>query len=354
MRRLIRRAVRLLLLLISLWSVGCGGRRGDADGLEQRSDTVAVTVMIAEPRDFVLWSIYYGTLAAQVEAQLTTGSGGRVEELNAGEGDTVAAGDILAGIDADEAVSSYQSARLEEKLAMENFQRAQRHRENGTVAPLEVEQARLEWLRARTRLLQASRTRKEALAIAPIDGVVTVRHIRLQEKLPAGVPTFTIVKSDTLKVAIGIRDDDITNVDVGAAAVVGVRAFPDRLWRGEVHSVAGDIDPQTRTYPCEVWIDNSDGALRPGLTARVRVAVLTFVQQVVVPNNAVVTEDRGHYLSVVEDGAAVRKPVRIGPSDSTRTVVLEGVEPGATVVVKGAPLVSTGTPVNITGRWREP
>jgi multidrug efflux pump subunit AcrA (membrane-fusion protein) len=136
--------------------------------------------------------------------------------------------------------------------------------------------------------------------------------------------------------------------------VIEVRAYPDRLWRGELRSVAGDIDPQTRTYPCEVWIDNRDGSLRPGLTARVRVAVFTFTRHVVVPNNAVVTEDQGHYLAVVENGTAVRKLVRIGPGDSTHTVILEGVEPGAAIIVKGAPLVSTGTPVNVIGKWEAP
>lgn len=350
------RLPKIVLFFFLFFFVICNqqqnGRSNEAT--EQTEGIIPVTVMKAAAREFTIWSSYYGTIQPRLEARLTSGSGGRVEAIYVEEGSKVDEGQSLARIDADEIVYAYRSARLNNKIALQNYERAKIHVQNGTISELAVEQARLQWLTARSQFLQAARQRKDALCITPISGVVTIRFIQMQQDVAPNAPTFTVAKTDTVKVTIGIHEEDITRIQKGAAAQVSLGTQAQQIWDGRLVSIAQDINPQQRTYEAEIVVGNSQGLLQPGLTARVLLTLQSFSDRVVVPNNAIVTEGDMHYVVTVSDSTAHRVPVTLGPADSTHTVLLDGITAGATIVVKGAHFVDDGTTVTIVGRSDAP
>ncbi len=104
------------------------------------------------------------------------------------------------------------------------------------------------------------------------------------------------------------------------------------------------LSPETRTAEVRVEVPNPEGALRPGMTARVRVVLGRREGVVTVPVEAVVRQGGRAVVFVVEDGVARARPVATGLSDGLR-VEVQGVRAGERVVVAGQESLRDGMPV---------
>lgn len=328
---------------------GCGknsnAKTADAAAAQ---DTIAVRIAVVRPTGFEVQGEYYGSISGRKEAQLIATGGGRVEALDAKEGDRVKAGQHLGKINADEAVNAYETAQLNVNIAKSNFDRLKMHLEQGNASELAVDQARLAWLNAKSALLQAERVRRGALCITPIDGIVLSRTINLYQELPPGTPTFTVSQNATMKVTVGIPENDIANVKVGNRAEVRFDLYPERKWEGKLVRLARQVSPQARTFDAEIHIPNKDRRLLSGLTARVLLTLDNLENAIVVPTDVIRTEKRENYVMTVRDNKARFSAVELGPSTESRTVITSGLSQGDTIIVGGQHLVSGGTPVRIT------
>ena len=98
----------------------------------------------------------------------------------------------------------------------------------------------------------------------------------------------------------------------------------------------------------EIEIDNRDGALLSGQTAQVTLALRTLSNVVIIPTRAVVVRGDEFSVFTVEDGFARRRPIRMGPADSTQSVVIEGLSGTETIVIEGMNRLTDGVPVAVT------
>ena len=189
--------------------------------------------------------------------------------------------------------------------------------------------------------------RDSQLAIAPIDGTVVRRHIQPHEDLEPGDPTFDIADMRRMLVTVGVPEADISGVrDLDRAEVV-FSAFPDRVFEGTPTSFARMRSDRTLTYEVEIEVDNADGEILSGQTARVRLALRHYPEVVVVPSSAVFIRNNQSYVMVVEGDTARELPVRTGVTNATETVILSGLEPGAQLVTEGFNRLADGAPVEI-------
>jgi RND family efflux transporter MFP subunit len=161
---------------------------------------------------------------------------------------------------------------------------------------------------------------------APFPGVVTARHVHPGHFLqPAagmhGTVLFTVVRSDVVRVFADIPEASADKAGVGTAAAVRVPALGGREFPGSVTRTAGVVDPATRTLRVEVDLANSDGALKPGLYATVRINA-EAADAIVLPAACVLPADETHYVYAVEDGKAVKYRVQLGRGDAGTVQVL--------------------------------
>jgi RND family efflux transporter MFP subunit len=328
---------------------GCGNKNATPEAVETNNavDTIPVKAITLQPRDFTVRGEYYGRVSGVEEARLVCAGGGRVEKLNVAEGAYVKAGQRLGDINADEAVNAYETAKLNEKIASDNHERLKAHLADGNASQLAVDQARLNWLNAKSALLKAATVRRGALCITPISGTVINRHVELYQELPPGSPTFTIAKLHTMKIGIGIPEHDIADVTIGNEAEVRFDLFPDRVWKAKLVRLAREISPQNRTFTAELHVGNKDGDLVSGLTAYVNLNLRSLSDQVVVPADAIRSEKKESFVMTVKNGRARYRAVELGPTNETHTVILSGLDAGERLIVGGQHLVSNGTPVTI-------
>ncbi|MFH2126723.1 MAG: efflux transporter periplasmic adaptor subunit, partial [Pseudomonadota bacterium] len=96
--------------------------------------------------------------------------------------------------------------------------------------------------------------------------------------------------------------------------------------------------------------DNSGGELVPNSYVKVFMETPETTRSVVLPQEAVMTDQKGEYVFVVTDkGVAQQRYVKLGDSVDGKRIVISGLKAGETVVVQGLQRVRPGQPVKTAG-----
>lgn len=112
---------------------------------------------------------------------------------------------------------------------------------------------------------------------SPVDGTVVSRNVTMGQTVAASfqTPTLFLIASDLkrMQVDTNVSESDIGGLRDGSPATFTVDAFPKRTFQGRVSQVRQS--PQTVqnivTFDVVVGVDNSDLALKPGMTAATRI-----------------------------------------------------------------------------------
>ncbi len=208
-----------------------------------------------------------------------------------------------------------------------------------SVAQAEIEQA--------SASLQSARLAQDSATIrAPWSGVVVSRGLDpgAYVTTSGGTPILWIADLDHVAVLVNITEAVMETIRRGAAAEIGLDAFPTRTFHGTVSRIAGGVDPDTRTVQVEIDLDNRDHALRPGMYARVRLSGVPR-RMFVVPLSALTTVGAQQFVWVVSDGKVSRRGVTIGATTASVVEITSGLSPDETIVFRGTELVREGGPV---------
>ncbi|RBP16767.1 membrane fusion protein (multidrug efflux system) [Roseiarcus fermentans] len=107
-----------------------------------------------------------------------------------------------------------------------------------------------EYMQAKAGLDDAERNLRNTKVLAPIDGVATqVSQIELGRVAAAGQPVFAVVSDKSLWVDGNPKESDMTYVREGQPASVTVDAFPGRVWKGTLCSIAPGTGAQFSILP---------------------------------------------------------------------------------------------------------
>lgn len=319
----------------------------------------------------------------QVEAVTTVLVGaeisGRIATVNVDYNDHVTAGQVMATFDrasleaqraqtnalvaAGRATTAQAKADLEQ--ARRNRVRADELFAQHAITATEHENAVTSALvtEARLRAAEAQLAAQEANAAvaktnldhsvirAPIDGVVITRNVDPGQTVASMLTTptlFTVAADLTrMEVVAAVDEGDIAGVKPEQLASFTVTAWPDRTFQGVVAEVrnAARIVQDVVSYDAVVSVDNADLALRPGMTASLRIRTGEAKDIDSVPNAALhftpPGEKRpasGDAVWVLDGDTPVLVPVEPGISDGEWTAVRSaGLSPGRQVLVDLTP-----------------
>ncbi len=115
--------------------------------------------------------------------------------------------------------------------------------------------------------------------VSPVDGTVVSRNVTMGQTVAASfqTPTLFLIATDLTKMQVdtNVSESDIGGIKDGNKALFTVDAFPKRTFDGAVTQVRQS--PQTVqnvvTYDVVVSVDNTDLALKPGMTAATRIVI---------------------------------------------------------------------------------
>jgi RND family efflux transporter MFP subunit len=182
--------------------------------------------------------------------------------------------------------------------------------------------------------------------VAPFDGVITQRNIDVGSLITAdaagGTSMFSLQQSDVIRVWVYVPQDDAFGVKPGVEAVIRVPAMPNLTAHGTVTRIADALQPGTRTLLTEVDVPNPDGALQPGVYCTVELKVPRTSPALVVPASAVIFNQDGMQVAVVENDIVRLHKIVITTDYGTEVEVSEGVKPGDQVILQPPVNVADG------------
>jgi RND family efflux transporter MFP subunit len=210
---------------------------------------------------------------------------------------------------------SAEAAQRGAGAALEAAQAKQREQE----ARIEQAQANLVAAQAALAVAVANRDQTKtqlsfARITAPFAGVVTRRsidpgHLVLASPGVGRQPLFELATPDRVRVGCDVPERDAAAVDPRDPASVRVG---DQAWSGSVSRTSWALDRLNRSLRVEVDLENKDERLRPGTYATVAVELEARPDVLSVPPAAVFAIGGKDFVSGVDNGKIVRRPVQVG------------------------------------------
>jgi multidrug efflux pump subunit AcrA (membrane-fusion protein) len=193
----------------------------------------------------------------------------------------------MAPVDFTKVEAAYRAAKAQFEMAQNGARK-----EDRAAAGASVRQAQAQVGVSRKRI-------SDTRLVSPINGIVARRSIDPGEIVNAGLPVFSIVDLNPVRVRVGIPESDIGRIRVGQRARVTVPALDGGEFQGTVDLVGVAADPSSRTFTAKISVPNPDLRLKAGMIAEASIEGSGMVDVVVVPGEAIVRDPQGSTLVYV-------------------------------------------------------
>ena len=176
---------------------------------------------------------------------------------------------------------------------------------------------------------------------APISGYIASRNANKGQMVPAGVEIFSIKATQSVEAQINVTEAVISEVALGAKAVVNVKAANTENIEGTVTNVSPVKNPQTGMYLVCVAVENADGKIKDGMFADIKLTLNDSVDALAIPSEAVLEDKDGtKYVYIASENEAKRKNIKIGIINDKYTEVVSGISEKDRVIVSGKDYLS--------------
>src|SRR6202030_1989174 len=373
--------IAILVLLVGALGHGAwrdyAQRREVAVTAQQRHDTVPdVLVGTVHASGETIDVTLPGTTFAYEAANIFARTNGYIEKRNVDIGDHVKAGDLLAQLTApelDHQISQAEATLAQTQATLRQNQASMKLAEVtneriGTLVKqgwatvqlgdtdrlsLEAQQAAVgvaqSNIAAQQSMLRVLRQQKAYQSVvAPFDGVITQRAVDVGSLVQAGSTfMFTLMHSNVIRIQVFVPQDQAPGLVPGVEAVVRVPEMPDRTFPGKVTRIAEAFAQGTRTLLTEIDVPNPDGALAPGIYCTVELNIPRKTPSMIIPADAVVFDQNGLHVAVVENGTAHLQRITIARDFGKEVEVHDGVRPGDQVILNPMVNLAEGSKVAV-------
>lgn len=193
-----------------------------------------------------------------------------------------------------------------------------------------------------SRLRQSRDIQRTMTVYAPRSGVVENLNVREGMFIKPGDRVLSIAALDEVWVIGEVFESQLSAVEAGNRVQLTLDYMPGREWRGRVDYVYPEVNPKTRTARVRMRFDNEDGALMPGMFARLEVQGERGKRQFLVPRESVIrTGQSDRLVLALEEGAFKSINVSVGRVGEKHAEILDGLTPGDTVVTSAQFLIDS-------------
>jgi multidrug efflux system membrane fusion protein len=339
---------------------GPGGRGGGKGSLE-----FPVEVQPVEARAVEYSINAVGSLDAFERVAVTSRVAGAVERVLFTEGQIVQRGQTLVEIDPERyrlAVEAAQAtlqksrAGLAEAEAGYARRQAASAKNPGLIRGEEVETWRTkvqstaaEVAQSQAALAQAQLNLRDAYVRAPVPGIIQTRTVETGQYVPVGTVLASLVRRDPLLLRFQVPEGEAMPLRPGIVARFNV-AEDLVQHEARITHVAAAASQASRMVDVTATVVNPNRPeLRPGAFARVVVPIGSPRSSPVIPQTAIRPSEKGFLAFTIADGVARERVLTLGMRTADGQVeVRDGLQPGETLVIRGAEALRDGARVKIT------
>jgi HlyD family secretion protein len=204
--------------------------------------------------------------------------------------------------------------------------------------------------KARLTLEEKREDLKDAVLVAPTDGLVLEVNIEPGERVltEADEPVLVIADTSAYLLTVEVDEIDIGRIGRDQSAVIALDAFVDREFKGRVADISprpvkGDTNAIV-TYEVTIALDTTGGdpSLLSGMTAYATIETQRLLKVMVIPVQAVQIDRDGSRSTVFvekldEHGDLMRVEVELGLRNGEVTQIVAGLDEGDQVIIRGQP-----------------
>jgi RND family efflux transporter MFP subunit len=354
-----------LLLLVAGWTLASGGA-----ALAQGAPPAPPPVTVAQPlqRNIVEWDEYTGQFQAVDAVAIRARVSGYLTEINFKDGEIVKKGELLFVIDPrpfeiarDAAKAQLAQAQAQLELANRELARAAELRQHDFVAASTYDQ-RLQTLRAAQAAVDTANTAIRSAELnlefthitAPFTGRVGQHQISVGNLVTGGeggatTLLATIVSLDPIHFIFDMSEADFLSYQRSVAEgrlpstregslLVAVRLTDETNWKrqGILDFVDNEVNRSAGTIRARGIFPNPDFFITPGQFGRIRVPGSDNYEAILIPDEAIATDQsRKIVMTVKDDGTVEPRVIRPGPRVDGLRVVRQGLSAKDRIIIDG-------------------
>ena len=272
---------------------------------------------------------------------------GLLKKIHVEEGQQVSEGTLLAEISDGGLIDQLDQLKLQLKLAKTTYNRQKRLWNQKIGSEIQFLQAKTNYLSLQKSVSQMNDQVTKTKITAPFDGIVDHIIADSGSNLSPGItPIMRVINLDQMKVAAEIPEMHLPNIQKNTSAIVYIPVLGIQF-NEVVASVGNFINPNNRSFRVEISINNENGALKPNMTAEIKVNDYKNPEAILVPIKDILENQNGEsyvYLLEVSDEAkdiykVVKTYVKLGETSDNKIEIIEGLEAGDKIVEEGIRLI---------------
>jgi len=362
----------VIVALVAVLSFINRPKATDTDAVEDAGGTPVETV-VAGKGDIASVSVVSGKLKALHEVNVVAKVTGKVKEITSQVGQSINKGDTIFVIDDTDIKSQLDQAQAALSMAEANYRQNKERYENakkdlergellfeqGAISEQALEQMRAAASDAGLQVLEAQLAQakaahdmalkqyKECWVTSPIDGIVAYINVGIGETVSPGAPVAMVVDMSAVVLEGSIGESLINNVESQGTIDVRIPSAMDESVKGTIREISPAADARTGLFGLKVEIDNPEGVIKPGMFAEADLVKEARQDAVHIPSAAVLAKNGDRYVYIVEGDKAVYREVVTGIGGDGTVEIINGVEEGEEVVVRGQNYLNDGDTVRV-------
>lgn len=305
-----------------------------------------VTETIAPQTDFQSRT-YVGVVEEEEAVSVSFMGLGTVSRVYVDEGQAVSRGQLLAEMDATQALNALRTAQAAASQAEDALARYRIVYERGSLAEASWVEAQSKVEQARATLQMAQKNVADCKIYAPQSGMIGSKMLSAGMTALPSQPVVRILNINNVKVRCAIPEREMPAIRPDSKTRIEVAAATIEVEGGKIEKGVA-ADPMTHTYDIRINVANPDRKLLPGMVASVSInnTYETAAEAITVPITSVQRSANGQmFVWTISVNKAHRVPVVLGDAVGNRIAIVSGLNQGDRIVIEGYHKLSEGSNV---------
>lgn len=341
----------LLTLGIAAWVLGgyamksAGKETPDEPAVAKAVAPVTVSVRTQEAKPVEQFIVAQGQAEPNRTVTIRAETKGQISEILADEGASVAAGDVIVRLEANDRKAMLLRAEARVREQQSAYEASESLGKKGYQTQRQADQIFSSLQTARAELEEA-RIELERIEIkAPFEGVVLSSPMELGAYVDVNGEVATIVDNDPLVVSIRIPQQDVSALKLGQPANVTFATGQQR--DGKIRYIAARADEDTRTFRVEVELPNPNGEIPSGISAEAKVPSGTVMAHFVSPAALSLNDEGKLGIKTVDEHNKVTFHTASIVLSDVDGAWITGLPPQARIITLGHGFVQIGEEVQV-------
>ena len=338
-----KRILILSIILIVLLAACQRGPKQTPANMEELHKTqgIPVRVKLVEPEPFIQELDYNVTVSGLRETPVSARISDTIHSINARIGQMVSKDQVIISFPQNNPQASFYQAKAAYDLAEQTWTRMQ-----GLFASGGISQQDLDGAETQFKVAQANwdAVQQSVHVRAPIAGMITDINVRANQRVNPGDYLFTVSQLNRLFGKVWISEREINSVPKNADVIF---TWNDIEKKARVTNLALSLNRDHNAFAADIEIDNSDYAIRSGVTGKAVIVIYRNENAIVVPRNVVMSEENENFVYVAVNNVAQKRTVKIGRESELNYEIVEGLNFDDILIIQGLQLVTDGAGISI-------